>query len=196
MDETLSLSPSGAAARRTYFIFLVVAVFGCYSIYAVLQEIIFQRLPGFHFAFFVTFVQFLVYILLSGLQLWRNPEPRRAPLFDYVLVGALSVGTMGLSNQALIYLNFATQQVAKCCKLIPVMICGVLYLGKRYAALEWLAMCCLTGGLIVISLALLADAFIGNVQEKSMTKNMASATEMVPLLALPPCCMSLVEPLD
>lgn len=37
---------------------------------------------------------------------------------------------MGLSNTSLGYLNYPTQVIFKCCKLIPVMIGGVFIQGK------------------------------------------------------------------
>jgi adenosine 3'-phospho 5'-phosphosulfate transporter B3 len=86
----------------------------------------------------------------------------------------------------------------KSCKLIPVMLVGVVFLGKKYSWLDYLAMLSLTIGMVIFSVgdslvntqfstpglvaigfALMADALIGNVQEKSMNKYNASTTEMI-----------------
>jgi len=48
----------------------------------------------------------------------------------YGLLAFLSVATMGLSNTSVGYLNYPTQVIFKCCKLIPVMIGGILIQGR------------------------------------------------------------------
>ena len=54
----------------------------------------------------------------------------RIPMKMYVLLAFLTVATMGLSNTSVGYLNYPTQVIFKCCKLIPVMLGGVLIQGK------------------------------------------------------------------
>ena len=119
-------------------------------------------------------------------------------MLDYLLIGFLSVSTMALSNISCQFLNYPTQLMFKSCKLIPVMIVGVLFLNKKYGWLEYLAMINLTIGMIIFSvgdslvsttfpftgvviilLALLADALIGNVQEACMNKYLSSTAEMI-----------------
>jgi len=51
------------------------------------------------------------------------------PFKTYMIIAFLTVGTMGLSNTSLGYLNYPTQVIFKCCKLIPVMIGGVFIQG-------------------------------------------------------------------
>jgi len=55
----------------------------------------------------------------------------RIPGKTYMIIAFLTVGTMGLSNTSLGYLNYPTQVIFKCCKLIPVMIGGVFIQGER-----------------------------------------------------------------
>lgn len=54
----------------------------------------------------------------------------RIPGKTYMIIAFLTVGTMGLSNTSLGYLNYPTQVIFKCCKLIPVMIGGMFIQGK------------------------------------------------------------------
>lgn len=54
---------------------------------------------------------------------------RRIPLATYGLLAFLTVATMGLSNASLGYLNYPTQVIFKCCKLIPVLIGGIIIQG-------------------------------------------------------------------
>ncbi|XP_027644860.1 adenosine 3'-phospho 5'-phosphosulfate transporter 2 isoform X1 [Falco biarmicus] len=123
---------------------------------------------------------------------------KRIPGKTYMIIAFLTVGTMGLSNTSLGYLNYPTQVIFKCCKLIPVMIGGVFIQGKRYNIADVSAALCMSLGLIwftladstvapnfnltgvvLISLALCADAVIGNVQEKAMKLHNGSNSEMV-----------------
>ena len=53
----------------------------------------------------------------------------RIPGKTYTIIAFLTVGTMGLSNTSLGYLNYPTQVIFKCCKLIPVMLGGVFIQG-------------------------------------------------------------------
>ena len=54
----------------------------------------------------------------------------RIPIRTYAVLAFLTVATMGLSNSSVGYLNYPTQVIFKCCKLIPVMIGGVLIQSK------------------------------------------------------------------
>jgi len=60
---------------------------------------------------------------------------------------------MGLSNAAVMRLNYPTHMMFKSCKLIPVMIGSMLILGKRYTLYDILACLCMTVGLIFFTLA-------------------------------------------
>ncbi|KIH48762.1 UAA transporter family protein [Ancylostoma duodenale] len=89
--------------------------------------------------------------------------------------------------------------IFKCCKLIPVLIGGILIQGKRYGYIDVTAAVLMSIGLIMFTLAdshvspnfdsrgyimisgaLVADAVIGNLQEKNMKKFGGSSNEMNP----------------
>ncbi|KAI2649177.1 Adenosine 3'-phospho 5'-phosphosulfate transporter 2 [Labeo rohita] len=160
----------------TQFFICVAGVFLFYLIYGYLQELIFS-VEGFKpFGWYLTLVQFGFYSLFGLVELQLTQDKRRRiPCKTYMIIAFLTVGTMGLSNTSLGYLNYPTQVIFKCCKLIPVMIGGVFIQGKRYnvadvSAALWV---------ILISLALCADAAIGNVQEKAMKLHNGTNSEMV-----------------
>lgn len=71
----------------------------------------------------------------------------------YILFALLTVGTMGFSNASLGHLNYPTQVIFKCCKLIPVLVGSVLIQGKKYAPLDYVAACLMCIGLIWFTLA-------------------------------------------
>nr|XP_019600954.1 PREDICTED: adenosine 3'-phospho 5'-phosphosulfate transporter 2 [Rhinolophus sinicus] len=185
--------------KLTQFFICVAGVFVFYLIYGYLQELIFS-MEGFKpYGWYLTLVQFAFYSIfgLIELQLIQDKR-RRIPGKTYMIIAFLTVGTMGLSNTSLGYLNYPTQVIFKCCKLIPVMLGGVFIQGKRYNVADVSAAVCMSLGLIwftladstiapnfnltgviLISLALCADAVIGNVQEKAMKLHNASNSEMV-----------------
>uniref|UniRef100_H0YVX3 Adenosine 3'-phospho 5'-phosphosulfate transporter 2 n=1 Tax=Taeniopygia guttata TaxID=59729 RepID=H0YVX3_TAEGU len=186
-------------SKPAQFFICVSGVFMFYLIYGYLQELIFS-VEGFKpFGWYLTLVQFGFYSIfgLIELQLIQDKR-RRIPGKTYMIIAFLTVGTMGLSNTSLGYLNYPTQVIFKCCKLIPVMIGGVFIQGKRYNIVDVSAALCMSLGLIwftladstvapnfnltgvvLISLALCADAVIGNVQEKAMKLHNGSNSEMV-----------------
>ncbi|XP_048385459.1 adenosine 3'-phospho 5'-phosphosulfate transporter 2 isoform X3 [Stegostoma tigrinum] len=186
-------------SRTVQFFICVAGVFIFYLIYGYLQELIFS-VEGFKpFGWYLTLVQFAFYSCFGLIeQQLTQDKRRRIPWKTYMLIAFLTVATMGLSNTSLGYLNYPTQVIFKCCKLIPVMIGGVFIQGKRYNIVDVSAALCMSLGLIwftladskvtpnfnltgivFISMALCADAVIGNVQEKAMKLHNGSNSEMV-----------------
>ncbi|CAF4513127.1 unnamed protein product [Rotaria sp. Silwood2] len=117
---------------------------------------------------------------------------------SYLILASLSVATMGLSNHSVGYLNYPTQVMFKCCKLIPVLIGGIIIQKKKFNRYDVAAAFCMSIGLvfftladskvrpnfnsygvIVICSALVADAIIGNYQEKIMKTHHVSNVEIV-----------------
>lgn len=191
--------------RTTQFLLSCAGVFVLFLLYGYLLELIFTE-EGFKpYGWFLTLIQFGYYILFGLLE--RNLESKRSgvpalqrniPMNTYAILAALTLGTMGLSNSSLRFLNFPTQVIFKCCKLIPVLVGSILIQGKRYGPLDFaaaLAMCVgLTWftladsqispnfnvvGVTMISGALLCDAAIGNVQEKAIRAYRAPSSEVV-----------------
>ncbi len=114
------------------------------------------------------------------------------------MLAFLTVATMGLSNASVPHLNYPTQVMFKCCKLIPVLLGGILIQGKKFNVYDVTASIIMSIGLIFFTLAdmkvqpdfeligvvlilgaLVADAAIGNVQEKQMKLHKASNVEVV-----------------
>ena len=90
--------------------------------------------------------------------MWLRQEARKVPLRTYTLLAITTVATMGFSNASLGYLNYPTQVRApgvlrpeiattvnilqvifKCCKLIPVLVGGILIQGKKYGLMDFTA---------------------------------------------------------
>ena len=60
---------------------------------------------------------------------------------------------MSASNQALMYVSYAFQALAKSCKMIPVMLGNVLLGSKRYSLKEYLVVLSITAGIILFNLS-------------------------------------------
>nr|CAD2145013.1 unnamed protein product [Meloidogyne enterolobii] len=182
------------------FLAISLAVFFFYLIYGYMQELIF-RLPGMQpYGWYLTLIQFIIYSVLSYSEMYFivGNVSRRIPWKVYFQISFYTVATMGLSNASVGYLNYPTQVIFKCCKLVPVLIGGILIQGKKYGIIDLLAAILMSFGLalftladskvspnfnpkgyLMISLALVADAIIGNVQEKAMKTFNASNEEVV-----------------
>ncbi|KAK0168670.1 hypothetical protein PV327_002447 [Microctonus hyperodae] len=183
---------------RVRFIWCSIGIFFFYIVYGYLQELIFT-LDGFRpHGWYLTLIQFGYYTLFGYLECKLKGIHRRMPWSTYIGLALLTLGTMGFSNSSLGYLNYPTQVIFKSCKLIPVLIGGILIQKKQYGILDFLAAALLCLGLvmftladsmisprfsitgvIMISCALLCDAVIGNVQEKAMRQYKATNTEVV-----------------
>ncbi|XP_077297798.1 adenosine 3'-phospho 5'-phosphosulfate transporter 2 [Arctopsyche grandis] len=181
------------------FLLCCLTVFIFFLAYGYFQELIFT-LEGFKpYGWYLTQIQFLYYTIFGWIEMkLKKIEQRRIPMRTYIILAFLTLGTMGFSNSSLGYLNYPTQVIFKCCKLVPVLIGSVLIQGKKYGILDYLAAITMcigltffiladsktspnfnTVGVIMISLALLCDAMIGNIQEKAMKSFQATNTEVV-----------------
>ncbi|KAI6244174.1 UAA transporter domain containing protein [Aphelenchoides fujianensis] len=181
------------------FLLLCAAVFVVYCGYGVMQEWIFVNPQMKPFGWYLTLFQFITYSLLGTAETRLTTDAvRRIPMKTYALLAFWTVCTMGFSNASVGYLNYPTQVIFKCCKLIPVLVGGILIQGKKFNVYDVSAAVLMSVGLIfftladnrvspnfdprgyvMISCALVADAIIGNVQEKTMKQHKASNCEVV-----------------
>lgn len=184
-------------AHKPRFLLLAGGVLVIYIFYCYMQELIFtlKGIPG----WYMTLFQFFCYTTFGIISDWKEFYHRLIPIKTYCLLAFLTLGTMSLSNASLEYLNYPTQVIFKGCKLIPVLIGGILIQKKKFSLLDILAALCMTTGLVYFTLAdlkvhpkfsiigvvmictaLLFDAAIGNFQEKAMRDNsVTNITEVI-----------------
>lgn len=141
---------------QTQFIVCCIGVFVLYILYGYLQELIFS-LDGFKpFGWFLTLIQFGYYTVFGyferRIQSPQECGARRIPMKTYGFLAFLTLGTMGLSNSSLGYLNYPTQVIFKCCKLVPVLIGSILIQKKSYGPLDFLAAITMCIGLMAFTL--------------------------------------------
>jgi adenosine 3'-phospho 5'-phosphosulfate transporter B3 len=143
-----------ALPRSLQFITLTTLTFSFFLFHGYLQEVLFI-LPGFgDFPWFLTLVQFFFYALLAFIEsILRNERQRKIPIKSYFILSFLTVSTTGFSYQAMPFLNYPTQLMFKSCKLIPVLIGGILIQGKRFNVYDVSATIMMTFGLMFFTLA-------------------------------------------
>ncbi|KAJ8970636.1 hypothetical protein NQ317_000166 [Molorchus minor] len=130
-------------SKTSQFLLCSAAVFVFFLLYGYLQELIFT-IDGFQpFGWFLTLVQFGFYTIFGFIEIKvKNISTRKIPMQTYFLLAFLTLGTMGFSNASLGYLNYPTQVIFKCCKLIPVLARGNPDSGKTVRAIGFYC-CCL-----------------------------------------------------
>ncbi|KAJ9514062.1 hypothetical protein QJQ45_021155 [Haematococcus lacustris] len=131
----------------------VVTITGCLLVYGVLQERIMTvgfgpHLELFDHSIFLVLCNRLVTCLLSlsiiaftGL----DTQPS-APLRSYAAVSLTNVVSTSCQYEALKFVSFAVQTLAKSAKALPVMLWASVYTGRRYKAWEYLHACAVTAG--------------------------------------------------
>lgn len=138
------------------FIICCGGVFVLYLLYGYFQELIFS-LDGFKpHGWYLTLIQFGYYTIFGYFERKINNSndygQRRIPMKTYFLLAFLTLGTMGLSNSSLGYLNYPTQVIFKCCKLVPVLIGSILIQKKQHGPLDFLAAIAMCIGLAAFTL--------------------------------------------
>jgi len=184
--------------RMSQFFILASAVFVFYVIYGLVMEKIFL-IPGLKKeGLYLTLVQFIFYTIMAKFEMLHKNQKRKIPIFTYALLAGATLVTMSLSNASLGYLNYPTQVVFKSCKLIPVLIGGILLQRKKFSPMDFVAAISMCVGLAIftladsklspsfdsigvamLSIALMADAVVSNVQEKAMKMHQAFNAEVI-----------------
>lgn len=131
----------------------VVGIIGSLLVYALLQERIMTKpyftgneAPGaegeyfknslvlvFANRFSAAFVAACVLLFRGETQELKN----KAPLYKYFMISVSNVIATSCQYEALKWVTLPTQTLAKCAKMIPVMIWGTFMSGKRYGPVEY-----------------------------------------------------------
>jgi UDP-galactose transporter B1 len=94
----------------------------------------------------------LAQFVVSGLvalvvSLYNGDKP--VPISKFAVTGFAYTGGMLGSNEALRYVSYPTQVLAKSCKLVPVLLVNVLYYRRKQTAAQYFTVFLVTVGLIV-----------------------------------------------
>ena len=145
-----------------------------------------MSLPGFKIGVFLGYLEVLGVAICSFFERKYYGETiRRAPWSTYFMLCFCLLISSATSNIALSYINYPTKVVFRSCKLIPTMLIAVMYNGKKVHNFEFafgtvisLGMVLFATadfqvypnfdfiGIILVSISVIADAFLPNFQEK------------------------------
>ncbi|KAJ4842195.1 putative glycosidase CRH2 [Turnera subulata] len=161
-----------------------------YLVNGICEEYVYNRLQ-FSFGWYFTFIQISVYILMIYLQGF-TPKQMVNPWKTYGKLSVVLMASHGLTKGSLAWLNYPAQIMFKSTKVLPVMIMGAFIPGlrRKYPPHEYVSAVLLVLGLILFTLAdantspnfsiygvlmisgaLIMDAFLGNLQEAVFTMN-------------------------
>ena len=92
----------------------------------------------FTYSYGLVFQSRVVGLLLSGFLMWYlKQEWEFAPLWEYSFPSVANMLSSWCQYEALRYVSFPTQMLAKGFKMVPVMITGTLLHDKRYESYEY-----------------------------------------------------------
>ncbi|CAN7109543.1 unnamed protein product [Brassica rapa subsp. narinosa] len=191
-EQSRTLFGISLSDRPTWQQFLICTsgFFFGYLVNGVCEEYVYNRLQ-FSFGWYFTFIQGFVYLFLIYLQGFTTKHIVN-PMRTYVKLSAVLMGSHGLTKGSLAYLNYPAQIMFKSTKVLPVMIMGAFIPGlrRKYPVHEYISAFLLVLGLILFTLAdaqmspnfsmigilmisgaLIMDAFLGNLQEAIFTMN-------------------------
>ncbi|KAL2508487.1 UDP-galactose/UDP-glucose transporter 5B [Forsythia ovata] len=125
--------------------FAVTGIMSTLVIYGVLQEKI-MRVPYgpskeyFKYSLFIVFCNRITTSSVAAgvLLAHKNALDPVAPLYKYSVVSVANILTTTCQYEALKYVSFPVQTLAKCAKMIPVMIWGTVIMQKKYNGRDYL----------------------------------------------------------
>ncbi|KAJ0428676.1 putative UAA transporter [Helianthus annuus] len=153
----------GVSFRRVLELaFCVAGIWSAYIYQGVLQETVIMSTKRFgpnkerfeHLAF-LNFAQSSVCLIWSFMmiKLWPSKDTGRAPWWSYWSAGITNTIGPAMGIEALKYISYPAQVLAKSSKMIPVMVMGTLVYGIRYTLPEYLCTLLVAGGVSAFALA-------------------------------------------
>ncbi|KAL5701860.1 UDP-galactose/UDP-glucose transporter 5 [Ranunculus cassubicifolius] len=139
--------------------FAVAGIMVTLIIYGVLQEKI-MRVPYgeskeyFKYSLFLVFCNRIMTSAVSAGALLASKKALDpvAPVYKYCLISVSNIMTTTCQYEALKYVSFPVQTLAKCAKMIPVMVWGTLIMQKKYRGQDYLIAVLVTLGCSVFVL--------------------------------------------
>eukprot|EP01041_Mallomonas_annulata_P001917 gene1917-3725_t len=191
----------GSWTAQTQYIFITCGVMIFLLLYGYLQELVVMNKFKRNLGWFVTLLQLSGYAICASIQnrlVSHGKSERRIPLRYYAVLSLLQVMMQGLTNISMHYLNYPAKTLFKSSRVIMTMLFGILFYGKRYHGRDYVvALCMVVGltafvaadansnptfnprGVVLVLLALAADAAILNLQEHCMHVFNAGHDELV-----------------
>ncbi|KAK4741862.1 hypothetical protein SAY87_025450 [Trapa incisa] len=135
----------GSWSRLWRGLFVVSGIMTTLVIYGVLQEKIMRVSYGpnkefFRYSLFLVFCNRITTSAVSAAVLLASKKALDpvAPISKYCLISVSNILTTTCQYEALKYVSFPVQTLAKCAKMIPVMVWGTVIMRKKYKGPDYL----------------------------------------------------------
>ncbi|XP_058823340.1 adenosine 3'-phospho 5'-phosphosulfate transporter 1 [Topomyia yanbarensis] len=157
------ISDKGAVGKRSSWqecillFYCLAGLMGSYLTWGVLQEKIMtqeyenadKKKVHFKDSQFLVFTNRVLGFLITVVYLGAKSQlKQRAPLYKYSFASFSNIMSAWFQYEALKFVNFPTQVLAKSCKIIPVMIMGKIVSRNKYEFYEYLTAIMISVGMI------------------------------------------------
>ncbi|XP_077996724.1 adenosine 3'-phospho 5'-phosphosulfate transporter 1-like [Glandiceps talaboti] len=158
----ISIEPQKSKSRRAVILMICVAgLQGSYLTWGVLQERIMAHDYGsegdsarFKNSQFLVFMNRILAFVTAGLVIMFTKQPRHvAPLYKYSYSSLSNILSSWCQYEALKYVSFPIQVIAKASKIIPVMLMGKVVSHKSYEYYEYLTAVLISFGVAMFLLS-------------------------------------------
>lgn len=154
------------SARAARCAVAVVGIFVAFSYFALAQEDVYKkRYGGARFAatFFVLACERLVNVMVAAIGLGAcGGSGARLARGEIFQSGASQTLAMAASNEALRYVSYPTQVLGKSCKMVPVMVGGMVLGGRTFTASQYAQVVFVTLGVAIFNFGADAKKTSGN----------------------------------
>jgi adenosine 3'-phospho 5'-phosphosulfate transporter B2 len=162
-DEKYNRAKGTLSERNSKLIFCFVGLQLSYLLWGITQENLMTqeyKLGKFRSAAFCVFGnRFFALFLSLAIVLWNNSRSasnktmKEAPFYYYAPSSISNSISSWAQYEALKYISFPIQVLSKSCKVIPVMLVGILVNRKSYAAIEYVEAMLITLGVTMFTLS-------------------------------------------
>ncbi|XP_015206571.1 adenosine 3'-phospho 5'-phosphosulfate transporter 1 [Lepisosteus oculatus] len=146
-SKTEATEPSSTARQACKLLFCTAGLQASYLTWGILQERVMTRTYGatsteegekFKDSQFLVFMNRILALTVSGLYCVLTKQPRHgAPMYKYSFASLSNILSSWCQYEALKYISFPTQVLAKASKVIPVMLMGKVISRKSYEYWEY-----------------------------------------------------------
>lgn len=145
-------APKAARHPLLTLLICVGGIYGAYIMYGLLQEEVYSYVSPSGEKFTSTQTLLLVQFVVSAIAAYiisTLSGDKPVPVREFALAGFSYTGGMLGSNEALRFVSYPTQVLAKSCKLVPVLLVNVLWYHRKQTVWQYINVVFVTLGLIV-----------------------------------------------
>ena len=164
----------GLMSRELELIVCCVGVFVSFSLFAVMQEDVYEAQgenggERFSMTFFALVFERAVNALCALLAIFVfGGSGYKLPLKEIFHSGSSQMLAMAASNEALRYVSYPMQVLGKSCKMVPVMLGGLVLGGRKFSRFQYLSVAFVTFGVFLFNYG---KASSSNGKSASVTEN-------------------------